>query len=63
MTGQFLTDDEYAAVRKDMCTIVSDIKPKLVYNGYGLDHIVLEGFEQAIDKLTAYVDQKIARYY
>lgn len=62
---QFLTDGEYEALRVDIGTILGDIKSKASAR---LDNGVLNidinlDTKSATDKLTAYVDQKIKRYY
>lgn len=63
---QFLTDEEYEAIRRDVGTILSDIT---IHSGTQfVDGVVkinnyLIGLKDAQDKLTAYVDQKIKKYY
>ncbi len=53
MSIQFLTDEEYEAVRRDM---------RIIAQQMWLSNNTLD-FDQVVDKLTAYVDQKIKKYY
>ena len=58
---QFLTDEEYEGVRRDISIIMQDIRFNTRLENGVLNIDVQTG--DAIAKLTAYVDQKIKRYY
>lgn len=64
---RFLTDEEYEAVRRDMATILQSID-KAIEEGEGVsfDYYgkpIGVTLEDIAAKLTAYVDQKVKKYY
>lgn len=70
---QFLTDEEYESIRKDMYTIIGEINNgwDFLSSDYASNSAQSELYrinkQQELDtvaaKLTAYVDQKVKRYY
>jgi hypothetical protein len=57
MSIQFLTDEEYEAINRDVTSII-----RFHIDEYAMQAPLDSDVKQAIDKLTAYVDQKIKRY-
>lgn len=62
---QFLTDSEYKALRVDvgtiLCGVQIDTRAEFRDGQVYITNIVMAN--DAADKLTAYVDQKIKQYY